>query len=86
MYVCVCDVYIYIYLQCVLCVCVIYAYMYIHICKHTCIIYEVATISRILKIIGLFEKCRSLFWGSFAKETCNFEEPTNRSHPIEGLC
>jgi len=39
-------------------------------------------ISRLLKIIGLFCK-RSLYkkWYS-AKETYNFEEPTNRSHPV----
>jgi len=43
--------------------------------------YGVATISRLLKIIGLF--CRtSLLLGSFAKETYNFKERTNRSHPI----
>jgi len=43
--------------------------------------YGVATISRLPKIIGLF--CRiSLLQGSFAKETDNLKEPTNRSHPI----
>ena len=44
--------------------------------------YGVATISMLLKIIGLYEECRSLLQGSFAKETCNFKEPTNRSHSI----
>jgi len=44
--------------------------------------YGVATISRLLKIIGLFCRILSLFKGSFAKETYNFKEPTNRSHPI----
>ena len=44
--------------------------------------YRVATISRFLKMIGLFCKISSLLWGSFAKETYNFKEPTNRSHPI----
>jgi len=42
----------------------------------------VATISRLLKITGLFCKralCKR--WCS-AKETYNFKEPTNRSHPI----
>ena len=42
----------------------------------------VATISRLLKIIGLFCKISSLLKGSFAKETCHFKEPTNRGHPI----
>jgi len=42
----------------------------------------VATISRLLKIIGLFGRISSLFKGSFAKETYHFKEPTNRSHPI----
>jgi len=44
--------------------------------------YEVATISRLLKITGLFCRIQSLLYGSFAKETYNFKEPTNRSHPI----
>jgi len=42
----------------------------------------VATISRLLKIIGLFCRILSLSYGTFAKETNNFKEPTNRSHPI----
>ena len=41
-----------------------------------------ATISRLLKIIGLFCRIWSLLQGSFVKETYNFKEPTNRSHPI----
>ena len=44
--------------------------------------YGVATIRRLLKIIGLFCKISSLLWGSFAKETSHMEEFTNRSHPI----
>jgi len=44
--------------------------------------YGVATISRLLKIIGLFCRISSLLQGSFAKETYNFKESTNRSHPI----
>ena len=44
--------------------------------------YGVATIRRLLKIIGLFCRILSLLQGSFAKETYNFKEPTNRSHPI----
>jgi len=43
----------------------------------------VATIRRLLKIIGVFCRISSLLLGSFAKETCNFKEPTNCSHPIE---
>ena len=45
-------------------------------------IYWVATISRLLKIIGLFAEYRSLLQGSFAKETSRFKEPTSRSHSI----
>ena len=44
--------------------------------------YGVATISRLLEIIGLFCRILSLLWVSFAKETYHFKEPTNRSHPI----
>jgi len=44
--------------------------------------YGLATISRLLKIISLFCRISSLSEGSFAKETCNFKEPTHRSHPI----
>ena len=47
-----------------------------------CEAYGVATISRLLKIIRLFCRIPSLLQGSFAKETYNFKEPTNRSHPI----
>ena len=45
-------------------------------------VYGVASISRLLKIIGLFCRISSLLWGSFARETFNFQEPTNHSHPI----
>ena len=51
--------------------------------QHT--VYGVATISRLLKIIGLFCRISSLFYGSFAKETYNFNEPTNRSHPTSRM-
>jgi len=45
-------------------------------------LYGVATISRLLKIIGLFCK-RALYKRLYsAKETWNFEEPTYRSYPI----
>jgi len=44
--------------------------------------YGVATISRLLQIIGLFCK-RALQKRRYStKETYNFKEPTNRSHPI----
>ena len=33
-------------------------------------------------MIGLFCRISSLLQASFAKETYNFKEPTNRSHPI----
>jgi len=42
--------------------------------------YGVATISRLLKIIGLFGKRAQLKRLYSAKETYNFKEPTNRSH------
>ena len=44
--------------------------------------YRVATISRLLGIIGLFCRISSLLQGPFAKETYNYKEPTNGSHPI----
>jgi len=44
--------------------------------------YGVATTSRLLTIIGLF--CKRALWKRLysVKETYNFKEPTNRSHPI----
>jgi len=44
--------------------------------------YGVATIGRLLKMIGLFCRILSLLLVSFAKETYHLKEPTNRSHPI----
>ena len=44
--------------------------------------YGVATVSRLLKMIGLFCRISSLLQDSFAKETYDFQEPTDRSHPI----
>ena len=44
--------------------------------------YGVATTSRLLKIIGLFCKRALLKRRYSAKETCNFKEPINHSHPI----
>jgi hypothetical protein len=40
----------------------------------------VATMSRLLKITGLFCRISSFLQGSFAKETYTFKEATNRSH------
>ena len=45
----------------------------------------VTTISKLLKIIGLLCRISSVLWGSFAKETYNFIDPTNQSHPIESF-
>ena len=44
--------------------------------------YGVATIDRLLKIIGLFRRLSPVLQGSFAKETYNLKEPTDRSHFI----
>jgi len=44
--------------------------------------YGVATVRRIDKIIGLSCRISSLVQGSFAKETYNLIDPTNRSHPM----
>ena len=49
-------------------------------------IHGLATITRLLIIIGFFCRISSLLQGSFAKATYNFEEPTNRSHPIACRC
>jgi len=48
--------------------------------------YGVATISRLLKIIGLFCKRALQKRGYSAHETYTFKEPTNRSHPIPVSC
>ena len=49
-------------------------------CRHC--LCGVPMTSRLLKIIGLFRRISFLLYGSFPKETCNFKEATNRSHPI----
>jgi len=54
----------------------------LHIIHITCSTYGVATISRLLKIIGLFYRISFLSQGSFAKETYDFKEPTTCSYPI----
>ena len=50
--------------------------------RESVLVYGLATISRLLKIAGLFCRIQSLLQGSFAEETYNFKEPTNRRHPI----
>ena len=45
-------------------------------------LYGVATVSRLLQIIGLCCKRALLKRWYSAKETYDFKEPTNRSHPI----
>jgi len=59
----------------------IYIYIYVYALQSRSIWYGVATISRLLKIIGLF--CKSALWKRrySAKETYNFKAPTHRSHP-----
>ena len=44
--------------------------------------YGVATIRKLLKMIDLFCKRALQNRRYSAKETCNFKEPTHRSHPI----
>jgi len=53
--------------------CLVYLWLHIH---------GVATIRKLLKIIGLFCRISSLVQSSVAKETYHFKEPTNRSYPI----
>ena len=48
--------------------------------------YGVATISRMLKNIGLFCKRALQKRPVFCKETCIFKHPTHRSHPILVRC
>ena len=48
--------------------------------------YGVAAISRLLQIVGLFCKRALLKRLYSAKETCNFKDPTNRSHPTTLFC
>jgi len=60
-------------------------YMHDRIVLHStesCDQYGVVTVSRIDTMIGLFGRISSLLLGSFAKETYNVIDPTNRSHPI----
>ena len=50
-------------------------------CPFTCIGRQ--RFNRLLKIIGIFCRILSLWWGSFANKTCNFKEPTHRSQPTD---
>jgi len=47
--------------------------------------YGVTMISRLLKIIVLFCRISSFLHGSFAKDTYNFKEPTNRNQTFGEL-
>ena len=67
-------------------------YLYIYVCVYVLVCeqwsplwYGVASINRLLKIVGLFCK-RALQKRLYsAKETYHFKEPTNCSHPIGNL-
>jgi len=60
-----------------------YIHTYIHTDKHSFIhAYGVASISRLLKILGLFCNRALLKRLYSAKETYYFKEPTDCSHPI----
>jgi len=75
-----------------ICMCLFCIYTCL-VCIYTCRVcvkyvsdpYGVATVSRIDKIIGFFCRIASLLLVSFAKETYNFIDPTNCSHPISIL-
>jgi len=83
-------IYIYIYVCIYIYSCInvsVYIYSYTHTlfwCDACDAIhcYGVATISRLLKNIGLFCKSALLKRRYSTKETCNVKEATNRSHPI----
>jgi len=59
----------------------IYESCHTHIMRTTILTCGLATIRRLLKITGLFGTISSLLQGSFAKETYDLKETTNRSHP-----
>ena len=54
----------------------------VHMCGHSFCshfgLHWVFTMSRLLKVIGLLCRISSVVQGSFAKETYNSKEPTNR--------
>jgi len=55
-----------------------YEYIYMYLCKICMHHIGVATISRLLRILGLFCRIWSLSKSSFAEETCHFKQPTNQ--------
>ena len=67
-------------LQCVALCCTVMQSLALRQKKHHKSCDGVATMSRLLKIIGLSCRTQSLFQDSCAKENYNFKEPTNRSH------
>ena len=68
------------------CMCVLVSVcMFVYVCVSVRMHHNTAcptSVSRMDKITCLFCKISSLLQGSFAKETHNFIDPTNRSHPI----
>ena len=67
---------------CYMCVYILPAVCMNHITHYNESCCGVATICRLLKIIGLFCRIQSLLQGSFVKETYSYKEPTNPSHPM----
>ena len=59
-----------------------YSYLNMAYLIHLNMVYGVATISRMLKNIGLFCKRALQKRPVFCKETCIFKHLTHRSHPI----
>ena len=49
---------------------------------HLAIPHGVATICKLPKVAGRLLKRALFLWGSFAKETCEFREPTNCCQPV----
>ena len=83
-------VFIYIHMNTSICIYVyicIYTYKYKHlcICVYMYILQKSSkglVVQNIVSFIGLFCRISSLLQVSFAKETYNFIDPTDRSHPI----
>jgi len=67
-----------IHVMCVICICAIGSWSD----TPPTLLYGVATLSRLLQIIGRFCKRALQKRPIFSRETCNFKEATNRSHPI----
>jgi len=87
-------VYMYTYIHTCMYICAyryVYPCIYVYIQTETfswrqCKRHEVASSSRLLKSIGVFCKRATQKRQYSAKETCNFKEPTNRSHPTAFYC